>query len=355
MYPRIIIDSKAIEHNVNTVRDMCSKAGVRVVGVTKGVCASTEIVRAFLNASVDVLADSRIQNIKLLTKEFPDTERWLLRPPSASQLEDVVRLCHVSFNSEEDTLFALNKTCEKLQCSHSVVLLIDMGDRRDGFADFNQLKAACQLVRALPRLRLAGIACNLTCLSFVKATSEKLDEFARMAKRLRKYGKRGEPFIVSGGNSATLRLMLNEGLPDEITDLRLGESLLIGRERDTYKYLPNTSADTFVIEAEVIEVKRKQSMPSGEINKNSYGTLPKFKDRGEETRVVLALGNQDCAPGVMQPLDKSLRIVGDSCDHIVCAATNETNIHVGDIVRLRCGYHAILRAMNSTSVAKEFI
>ena len=66
-YPRIIIDLKKIENNIEQiVRITKRESGCTTLAlVTKGHCADPEIVKLLAkNPEVDFLADSRIENIK---------------------------------------------------------------------------------------------------------------------------------------------------------------------------------------------------------------------------------------------------------------------------------------------------
>lgn len=353
MYPRLVIDTKKIANNVKTVTSSCKKYGLNVVGITKGVCGDEKIAHIFAENGVCALGDSRIQNIKKY-RNIP-IKKWLIRPPQFSEVDEVVQFADISINSQLETLHALNKACVSSDIdSHGIILLQDLGDLRDGFVKECELVSAAREIEKLPHLYLAGLACNLTCLNFIKATPEKLNQLVATAAQLKNVIN-AENLIISGGNSGTLKIALKNKVPDGINNLRLGESLLIGKERDSYTYLPNTCKDTFILQAEIIELKEKPSLPWGEVNTDSFGKTPHFEDRGKQWRAILAIGNQDCCPGVMEPLDDKVRIVGDSCDHIVCELDCHDNYKVGDIIEFRCGYHAFLHAMTSEYVEKVYV
>ena len=74
--------------------------------------------------------------------------------------------------------------------------------------------------------------------------------------------------------------MLRNGIPQGVNHLRLGESLLFGKERAKYQYLPGTHRDVFTLECEIVELKDKPSLPWGVVGTDSYGKKPTFVDRG---------------------------------------------------------------------------
>lgn len=353
MYPKLTIDTTKVAHNVRAVTALCARREIDVVGVTKGVNGDPRIARLFMENGCAALGDSRVDNLAKV--EALDVPKWLIRTPSPSDVERVVRYASVSLNSEASTLRLLNEACARQGVEqHGIVLMYDLGDLRDGIVERDELLAVAQVTEELPRLRLLGVAANLNCLSFVQPDTQKLEELVSVANELRE--RHGcEKLLVSGGNSATLDLLMRGGVPAGVNGLRLGESLLFGRERARYQYLPNTFNDAFIIEAEVVEAKRKPSMPWGTIGPDSYGVVHKFEDRGSMVRAVLSVGNQDIDAEVMWLVDERLSIVGSSCDHTVVDVTAAVDEYpVGSIVRLRCGYHAALRAFTSPHVEKVF-
>src|SRR3546814_5123390 len=92
-----------------------------------------------------------------------------------SQVDAVVRHCDVSLNTEPIILAALSDAADDQKVIHEVVLMVELGDLREGLASTDVLEVA-QLVVQLPGLTLAGIGTNLACQSGVVPDQSKMDE-----------------------------------------------------------------------------------------------------------------------------------------------------------------------------------
>ena len=348
LYPVLNIYTQRIAQNVRTVTSLCAERGIGVTGVTKVFRGDPVIARIFTENGVAGLGDSRLENLRKL--EGLGAERWLIRMPQPSRAKETVASCEVSLNSEEATVAALEKACAELGLRHKIVLMYDLGDLREGYIDRESLKRAADSVRKCAHLDLAGVGTNMTCFNFVHPDTQKLTDLADAAREI------GAETYVSGGNSATLDLMLRGGIPKGVNLLRLGESLLFGRERAHYRYLEGTRNDAFILEAEVIELKEKPSMPWGEFGVDSYGRAPVHTDRGIRRRAICALGRQDADFETLWPVDGGVEILGASSDHLMLDITDaEEDYSVGGTVKLRLGYFALMRAYTSEYVEKRYL
>ncbi len=155
--------------------------------------------------------------------------------------------------------------------------------------------------------------------------------------------------IVSGGNSANLDWALGGADTGRINDLRLGESILLGREPLHRQPIDGLHTDAITLVAEVIESKVKPSLPWGEIAQTAFGDKPVFKDRGNICQTILALGVQDVDPEGLAP-PHGTRILGASSDHLI--VESDRPLPVGDELTFQLNYSALVRAMTSPFVAK---
>ena len=351
MYPRITLDTWKLRQNVQAVLALCRRHHIDVTGVTKGFCGEPYIAEIFYQEGVRRFGDSRVKNLEAI-QDIP-AEKWLIRPPMACEAEEAVRYADVSVNSELDTIRLLNQAALAQGRTHKVILMADLGDIREGYTDYDELLDAALQIEGMDGVELYGVGTNLTCFSFVQPTTEKLEQLTSLAERIEaRIGRQLE--IISGGNSATLDLMLRGGIPERVNNLRLGESLLFGRERARYQYLDGTFQDAFTLQCQIIELKDKPSLPWGEIGVDSYGNSPQFTDRGSSRlKAVCALGKQDFDLETTKPADPGVLVLGCSSDHLMLDVTGSVRLfHAGGVLELVPGYFSLMRAMTSPYVEK---
>lgn len=353
MYPKLLIDLEKIKENARAVTSLCSAHGVRVWGVTKVVGGNARIAQALVDGGVTALGDSRLQDLALL--QDIAVPKMLIRSPQLCDADDVVKLADISVNTELPVTAALDAACERQGVEqHGIMLMCDLGDLREGFVSVDELMAAVEAVEASKHLYVHGIGANLNCLSFILPDEQKMEELIGLAAAVER--RTGRTLEVSGGNSSNLRLLMDGQMPTGINALRLGESLLFGRERAAYTYVPGTFNDAFIFQAAIIELKDKPSMPWGTAGADSYGNYHTFADRGIRRRAIVAFGHQDAEAEVMWPTDEGIEIVDSASDHTVLDITDAKGAYqIGDVVEFRCGYHAVGRAFMSPYVENVFL
>jgi predicted amino acid racemase len=132
VYPYLTVDLDAIEHNARAIVGRCAEHGITVAGVTKGVCGNVEIARAMLRGGVASLADSRLENIARLRAAGVGVPITMLRLPPLSGVEEVVAAAGASLNSELEVVAGLSEAALRRGAVHDVVVMIDLGDLREG-------------------------------------------------------------------------------------------------------------------------------------------------------------------------------------------------------------------------------
>lgn len=357
MYPRLNIDLTKLKENLNAVsRITKQQGGCSMMIVTKGLCAEPGLANLLLShPEVDIIADSRIQNIKIFAGCGKKTA--LLRLPMASEISDVVQYVDLSFNSELATIRLLDQESERQGKVHDILLMIDLGDLREGifYQDEDQIFAAVEECLACKHIRLYGIGVNLTCYGAVIPKDDNLSILVETARKIEeKFKIRLE--MVSGGNSSSIYLVERGELPKGINNLRLGEAFLLGNDTAYGTRLPGTVDDALILEAQIIELKHKRSLPIGEIGVDAFGQRPVYEDRGVIKRAILAIGKQDTDPESMFPLDEKIDILGASSDHLILDVSKSDQAYkVGDIIGFRLGYSGMLKCATSRYVEKGYL
>lgn len=348
--PRLTVDLGKIQHNAATLVDRLGKRGIFVTAVTKAALGSPEIVRAMLRGGVAELGDSRIENIEAMRNADIAAPMTLIRSPMLSQVDRVVASADVSLNSELGVIRRLSAVAKRAGRKHGVILMVELGDRREGLMPAD-VKAAVREILSLPNIDLKGLGTNLACLSGVSPDDANMGKLSVLVDEVeRAFSIHLE--TVSGGNSANLIWAFKSENTGRINNLRLGESILLGREALNRQVVEGLHTDAITLVAEVIESKVKPTKPDGALAQTALGTYAAAKDRGNVSQSLLAIGVQDIDPAAMMP-PAGTEIIGCSSDHLVLTSSIG-NLDVGAEVTFQLGYSALLRAMTSPFVTKEF-
>ncbi len=352
-YPRLTADLKKLRHNLDLLVEICHEHGIQMAAVTKVVCADPRIVALIEESGADILADARIRNLQAMQTSKP---RMLVRLSMPSEVDHVVQCADISLQSEIHTIRCLGQAAAAQGRQHKVVLMIDMGDLREGifFQDRELVHQTAEEVLAHPSLELYGVGVNLTCYGAIIPDQENLGGLVALAEELR--SRYGIPLpFVSGGNSSTIGMVREGRVPSGITNLRLGEALMLGNDTARCELMEGFHGDAFTLSAELIEVQRKPSKPLGTSGANAFGEKVHFEDHGPQIRGILAIGRQDIVAEGLTPHDPLVQILGASSDHLLVDLTAAPGYRVGDPLHFNLDYGALLRASTSPYVRKLYV
>ena len=351
--PRLDIYLDKIKNNSEHIKALCSKHGIKVVGITKGCCAIPEVVQALIDGGMEVLGDSRIENLIGLKKTEPKVETMLIRIPMLSEVDRALDWAGISLNSEISVIKSLSQEALKRKIVHRIILMIDLGDLREGIMPDDALQMVGE-IRKLLGVKLIGLGANFCCVSGVIPTRENLTKLVKLTEEIEKKHHMNLE-VVSGGGTSVLKLVEDGLIPDRINQLRIGVGILLGQDDVRLRNIAGTYQDTFILTTEVIEVKEKPSSPRGEIGRDAFGEVPVFQDLGIRKRAILAIGKQDIHLNSLVPLEKEVKIVGASSDHLIIDITDfKEEIKVGDEVKFKLNYPALLSVTTSKYINKYF-
>lgn len=350
--PWLGIDLDKIEANAAAITALCARHGIAVAGVTKCVCGHPQVARAMLSGGVAGLADSRLENIRRLRGAGIEAPCLLLRLPPLSGAEQVVEAVDASVNSELAVLQALSQAALRRGRVHEVILMVDLGDLREGVWPDQLLPMVEQSAR-LPGIRIAGLGSNLACFSGVLPSEQNMRRLAELAEAVEQALARRLEWI-SGANSSALELIASGGMPTRINHARIGEAILLGRETIHRRPWPGTVQDAFLLHAEVLELKRKPSLPLGERGENAFGKQLPIEDRGWMERALLNVGREDVQVEGLTPLDPRVTVLAASSGYLALDVTGAGGqLRVGDELVFSLNYAALLAAMTSEYVSKR--
>ncbi|WGS66000.1 alanine/ornithine racemase family PLP-dependent enzyme [Marinitoga aeolica] len=351
MYPVLHIYPERIKHNAKNIKKLCDNRGIMVTGVTKVVSANIDVAKAMLDAGITSLGDSRIQNIIYMKENGIDAEFMLLRIPMKSELELVVEHVDITLVSELKTVEWLNEIAKEKNKIQNIIYMVDVGDLREGVWYENAVEEIIE-VQKYDNICLKGIGTNLGCFGGVLPSVKNMNILLEVKNEIEEILSR-KLDIISGGNSAALPLIENGILPDGINHFRLGESIICGTDVTNNRNVPGNRQDTVILEAQIIELKEKPSVPVGEIGFDAFGRKPVFEDKGKRLKAILAIGEQDISPDGLIPIDEKIEVLHSSSDHTIVDLTDsEYEYKLGDTIKFRMSYGCLLKAITSKYVEK---
>jgi predicted amino acid racemase len=349
--PYIEINLEKIYENACLIKQIWQEAGIEVMGVTKVDLGEPHIAQTLVDAGITLLGDSRIDDIIRMKKTGIEATYCLIRSPFLSDIKRTVKYADITLNSELEIIKALDKEAYRQNKIHKIVLMIEMGDRREGILP-EQVDEYVKAIVELEYIELAGIGANFACFGGSRPTQEKMNQLSLLANTIEQEFDI-ELSMISGGNSANFIWLQEEGYAGRVNNVRLGESIFLGVETLYRKPIKGLHQDAFKIVGEVIELKEKPSLPNGEVTLNAFGETPHFEDRGTIPRAIVGLGREDVdINGLIPHLD--VDILGGSSDHMILDA-KKSGLKVGDFITFSLSYSSLLAAMTSPFVRKKFI
>ena len=354
---RVMIDASALEHNIRTVDRWLAEQGASWTLVTKSLCGHTETLESLPALGVCSVGDSRMLNIKAARAAIPDSETWYLRLPHLSEIQEVIAYTDVSLNSELEVIARLNIEARKQDRLHGIIIMIELGDLREGILPGSLVKFYEQVFE-LSNINVLGIGANLGCLS---GTIPSIDQVMQLVlyKELLELKFQHPLKYVSGGTSAILPLLRQGAIPKTLNHFRIGESVYLGTDILHGGSLPGLRDDAFILEAEIAEIKEKSLVPSGET-----GDLTPFDPLvTEETapgrrgyRAVLTIGQLDTDVANLKPVNPEYQLAGASSDLSVINLGDSTHgLKVGDTIQFRPGYSALVHLMHDRYIPKQVL
>lgn len=348
--PVLEIDTHKITENARRLKTMCDARGIEIAFVTKGFCARPAVIRATKAGGLTHFADSRMQNIIAAKQADPELHYLLIRIPALDEVEEVVRWTDWSMESQIETIRAISDEALRQGKVHPIILMLDVGDLREGVFGREQLDEIAPQILACPGVELVGLGTNVGCYGSVLPSPENMGSLVKARDYLNAaYGFHIR--TLSAGGTCVLKLLENGTLPDGINQLRVGEAILYGEDSTGNRLLDNFHQDAFRLSAQVVELRRKPSVPVGERGRDCSGNVQEYPDRGVRLRAICALGKQDVDWTALTPMLPGAYLIGASSDHLIVEVEECGGaVRPGDRLWFRCGYMAALHATTSSYI-----
>ena len=161
---RVIVNLEALRHNLEAIDRLMREYGATWSVVTKSLCGHPDTIRALHLLGAKSVADSRLDNLRAVGEASPALEKWYLRLPHLSVIDDVVELADVSLNTEEKVISALSEAAYRRDKLHRVVIMIELGDLREGILP-GSLTEFYRAVFAMRNIQVIGVGAQVGCLA----------------------------------------------------------------------------------------------------------------------------------------------------------------------------------------------
>ncbi len=323
--------------------------------VTKMLCGHPEYLEEVLKLKPKAVFDSRLSNLAAVKRIDADVETVYIKPVPRRSISKLLDCADVSFNTEIGTIEAINAQAGERGTTHQVVIMIEMGDLREGVLR-EDLVEFYSRVFALEHIHVRGIGTNLNCMNGIMPSNDKLIQLSLYQQLLEARFDRRIPWVTAG-TSVTLALLSKNQVPAGVNHFRVGETLYFGKNLFSGKTFSSMKDDVFRFKAEVIEIQEKPMVAEGIQGHNVAGETPVFEvdDMGRTShRAILDVGLLDIAVDNLKPVNANFDIIGASSDMLVVdTGDHGRRIKVGDFIPFKVDYMGVLSLMNSRYIDKR--
>ena len=344
-----------LRHNYSYLDSLFKKNGIKWGITTKLLCGTRSYLEEVIGLGVGEVHDSRISNLRVVKEIDPDTLTIYIKPPPKDTIPDLVKYADISLNTELSTLHQLSEEAERQGRIHKVIIMIEMGDLREGVMR-DDLVNFYEKVFRLPGIEVVGLGTNLNCLHGVMPDSDKLIQLALYKQIIELRFKKNIP-LVSGGTTVTIPLLLNKQLPDGVNHFRVGEALFFGKDLFTDSVIEGMSDQVLELYTQIIEISEKPLVPTGELGVNPQGKVAEVNedDYGKTAyRAIVDIGTLDIQPDYLIPVNDNITITDASSDMLILdVGQNPTGYKVGDMIRFKLKYMGALGLMSSDYIEKR--
>ena len=368
--PELEINLDALAHNLRLVRHREQAWGFRFLPVLKMVASHPEIV-AFLRRQGYGCHGIADMTEHLLYGQEPPARagRVLINLAPPDRTDDVVRLFERSSFSCEETFRALDAAAPAAALHHEALLMVDIGDMREGIpqdeapALLRAVAAASQRAARGPGAHVAGIGVNLGCLYGTCPDEENMARLETLAARAGDLLGHALHRVSLGGTIFWNWFARRHGHgphlpPGCIMEFRMGDPLLLGWDmyRDQALLGGDFRQDIFRLTATVLEVTERDIRPPRQSVHNGRGLPADCPVLGKRLRALVDCGSLHTdVQGLTLP-GTDWRITDFSGNYAVLDVSACPQAPVtGDHVRFIPSYWAVARTCRMPHIRKTIV
>lgn len=360
------INTQHIIFNIKQISKFLKDNGKEWSLITKVFSGDENLLKKILIPDVlkDIhsLGDSRLSSLKNLKKINPKINTIYIKPPAIVYIDEIVEYADISLNSSYKTICALNKAAQKQNKIHKVIIMIELGELREG-VNREELIKFYENVFNLENIEVIGLGSNLGCMYGVEPTYDKLLQLCLYKELIQaKFNK--DLDIISGGSSITLPLVASHTVPKDMNHFRIGEAAFFGTSPLDNKQFKDLYTDAFVFEANIIELEHKDDLPDGILSQANIGHTADFnhdKMNSSSYKAILDFGLLDVDKDNIEFFDKEVKFVGITSDMMVIdlgdniGADGKKKYFVGSKICFIPSYMGVARLLNSGFIDIEYV
>lgn len=350
----LIIDTEKIRENISYLGNYLDQNCISWSLITKVFSGDESFTKHVftkeISKTIKSIGDSRLLSLKKLSEYFPNAETIYIKPAAQAFADQIVACANISLNTSLSTIKALNKAAKKDDLIHKVILMVELGDMREGIYS-DKILDLYENTLSLSNIKTIGIGTNLGCLCGVEPTNERLIQLSALKDSISKKFNR-EIAILSGGTSITLPLIENGTLPTDINHFRIGEAAFLGIIPEHNVQFKNLHTDAFSFYANIIELEEKNITPECSVGDTSSSTTKSY-------RAILDFGLLDADRNDIATEDDIMFVGATSDMSVIDLGTNKTTsgeqkYKVGDRIKFHPNYMGISRLLNSKFINKVY-
>ncbi len=351
----LTLNRSSLRHNHQFLEGLFKNTASDWGVVTKLLCGHKGFIQEVLDLGIKEVHDSRVSNLRLIKRLAPEVQTVYIKPAPKRSIPAIIKYADVSLQTDIESLKLLSAEARKQGKTHKVIVMVEMGDLREGVMG-ERLVDFYEEAFELPMLDFIGLGTNLNCLHGVMPSQDKLIQLSLYKQIIELKFKRKIPWI-SGGTSVTIPLLMQKRIPPGVNHFRIGETLFFGADLFSDALIPGMRDDVFSLEAEIIELSEKPSLPTGELGFNPRGELLELDESkfGKSSyRAIIDIGVLDTDPKYLIMPGADMEVLGSSSDMIVIdLGLNPRGLKVGDTLEFALKYMGALSLMNSNYVEKR--
>lgn len=349
------INLSAIQDNLTDIIRIAQENSLELVPVIKSFSGMSEILKLLDVPKIKALGLSRLSASNKLDAFTNNPSLVCISLMSRSELtESFFQFDEVYLSSEIALQRYINLAVENPQKKLKLTFLVDCGDHREGLSFDKVYHLIKKYYEKIPsNLKIAGLATTLGCNFGVLPSIENLSILNTLSIRLGDLlGYKLE--TISVGGSIILKMILDKKLPSFITQIRIGEALLLGTIPAYVLDHPQLRQDAFTFKCKIVELDIKPNFSTLSKGLDASGKQYLVSEEKTILQGILNFGILDTDVRGLIPQNIKLTFCNQNSDYTMV----EINDDPKDIPQELCfklNYVSLAQALNSNFVKKKIV